>query len=149
MTFVALWRLSHYDVCRLWRLSHYDVCRLLGLSPYDVCRIMTFVALWCFFALWRLSFMTFVALWCLMHYDVCRQLWRLWLLGFVAVSIILATVNQRSTGQRRVKFRAKTNTNSLIYYSRLYNIIYLIQFVWNVIWYNIFHLLWFPMESLW
>ena len=69
-TFVAIWRLSYYEVCRLWRLSHYDVCR-----------IKTFVALW------SLSFMTFVALWCLSHYDVCRQLWRLSLTLFVAVSI--------------------------------------------------------------
>ena len=74
MTFVALWRLSHYDVCRLWRLSHYDVCCSCCLSRYDVCRIMTFVALWC------LSFMTFVALWCLspimtsVAYRVCRSI---------------------------------------------------------------------------
>ena len=61
MTFVALWRLSHYDVCR----------------------IVTFVALW------RLLLMTFVVLWCLSHYDVCRQLWRLSLIGFVAVSLHL------------------------------------------------------------
>ena len=112
MTFVALWHLLHYDVCRimtfvaLWRLSHYcmmfvgllrlshyDICRLWRLSNYDVCCIMTFVALLydvckliTFVTLWRLSLMTFVALWCLSHYDICRQLWRLSLIGFVAVS---------------------------------------------------------------
>ena len=88
MMFVALWRLSYYDVCRimtffalwhlsfmmfvtlcwlllmtfvaLWRLSHYDVCRIMTFVVYDVCRIMMFVALG------RLSsIMTFVA------YRVC------------------------------------------------------------------------------
>ena len=95
MTFVALWRLSPYDVCRLmrfvalwcfsqydvchimvfvalWRLLHYDVCRLWPLLPYDVCRLITFVALW------RFS-----------HYDVCRNItfvafWHLSVMTFVA-----------------------------------------------------------------
>ena len=44
-----------------WRWSHYDVCRLWRLSYYDV----------------RTA------------YDVCRQLWRLSLIGFVAVSLHL------------------------------------------------------------
>ena len=81
----------------------YDVFRIMTFVAYDVCRIMTFVALW------RLSFMTFVALWCLSNYDIChimtfvvydvcrimmfvalwRQLWRLSLIGFVAVSYSL------------------------------------------------------------
>ena len=109
MTFVALWRLSRYDVCRimtffaLWRLSHYDVCRLWRLShmmfvAYDVCRLMTFVALW------RLSFMAFVVLWCLLHYDVCRQLWRLSLIGFVAVSKRDTTRNSSSMSTRSIIF---------------------------------------------
>ena len=94
MTFVVLWRLSHYDVCCIMTFVVYDVCRikrrLWRLSHYDVCRIMTFVALW------RLSFMTFVVLWCLLHYDVCRQLWRLSLIGFVAVSKRDTTRNSSS-----------------------------------------------------
>ena len=70
MKFVTLSCLSHYDVCHLmtfvtlWRLSHYDVCHIMTFVVYDVCRIMMFVALW-------------------------RQLWRLSLIGFVAVSYSL------------------------------------------------------------
>ena len=120
MTFVALWCLSHYDVCRLWRMSPYDVCRLitfvalwrlslivfvalLHLShyysmfvtllcltsimtfvAYCVCRIITFVALLRLLHYYSM----FVTLWHLSHYYVWRQLWRLSLIGFVAVSVI-------------------------------------------------------------
>ena len=52
MTFVAL-----------WRLSHYDVCRIMTFVVYDVCRSMMFVALWCLSPI-----MTFVA------YMVCRSI---------------------------------------------------------------------------
>ena len=86
MTFVALWRLSHYDICR----------------------IMTFVALW------RLSFMTFVAL-CLLPimtfvaYRVCRSIVaRYWInsvsqtaattVAFSSVSILFL-INWPKTGQ--------------------------------------------------
>ena len=85
MTFVALWRLLQFDVCcimtfvTLWRLSHYDVCR-----------IMTFVALLrllliVFVALLLLSHYYVCGIWGLAHYHICRQLWRLSLIGFVAV----------------------------------------------------------------
>ena len=99
ITFVALWRLSHYDVCHnmtfvaLWCLLHYDVCRLCRLSPCDVCWLVTFVALWCLshYDLCRLLYLSHyyfdTYVWGLLHYDVCRQLWRLLLIGFVAVSI--------------------------------------------------------------
>ena len=40
MTFVALWGLSHYDVCRLWHLLPYDVCCLWRLM---VCRLFVVV----------------------------------------------------------------------------------------------------------
>ena len=66
MMFVALWRLSHYDVCHivtyvaLWCLLVMMFVDLWHLSPYDVCRLITFVALW------HLSVMTFVPLWCLL-----------------------------------------------------------------------------------
>ena len=91
MTFVALWLFSHYDVCRIMTFVAYDVCLIMTFVAYDVCRLMTFVALW------RLSFMAFVVLWCLLHYDVCRQLWRLSLIGFVAVSKRDTTRNSSST----------------------------------------------------
>ena len=61
MTFVALWSLSPYEVCRLCCLSPYDLCRLVTFS------VMTFVALWRFFAYHVCCIMTLVA------YRVCRS----------------------------------------------------------------------------
>ena len=94
-TFVAIWRLSYYEVCRLWRLSHYDVCR-----------IKTFVALW------SLSFMTFVALWCLSHYDVCRQLWR-----FVAYRVCRSILYDDKMHPNQVISTTTTNNNILFWLS--------------------------------
>ena len=67
MTFVVLWCLSHYDVCRIMTFVVYDVCRIMMFVAYWVCRLMTFVALW------RLSPYDVCSLWGLM---ACR-LWRL------------------------------------------------------------------------
>ena len=45
MTFVALWRLSYYDLCRimtfvaLWCLWHFYVCRIMMFVTYWVCLI--------------------------------------------------------------------------------------------------------------
>ena len=57
------------------------VVALWGLS------IMTFVAFLMFVGiLWLLNY-NVCRLWCVSHYDVCRQLWRLSLIGLVAVSL--------------------------------------------------------------
>ena len=67
MTFVALWRLSPYDVCRLMKFV-----ASWGLSHYDVFCNMMFVTLWCLSHYDVCCIMTFVGLLRLLHYDVSR-----------------------------------------------------------------------------
>ena len=87
MMCVALWHLSHYDVCRimtfvaLWRLSLMMFVALWCLSHYDLFRIMTFVVH---------DVCHIMILWCLLHYEVCHQLWRLYVAYRVCRSISLS-----------------------------------------------------------